>query len=99
MFQKIKIIRSILKRKNAQIRAEREKYIAEMAVNVILAAYLTLLVSKQGTVRLPRKEVREALGKFHVSFSASGEDYIIEAAELPMSARGKGALGGKTWKI
>ena len=38
MFGKIKILRAILKRKNAQIRAEREKYAAERAANAIIAA-------------------------------------------------------------
>lgn len=99
MFGKIKILRAILKRKNAQIRAEREKYAAERAANAIIAAYLALLVSKRGAVRVPKSEISDALGKFYVSASASGGDYVIEVGELPMSARGREALGGKTGKI
>ena len=99
MFGNIKSLREILKIKNSQIREERKKYEAQQAANVILSAYIALLVSKHGSVRIPKKEISEALGKYFVSASALGGDYVIEVGELPRGARGKGAICGQTRKI
>lgn len=99
MFNFFRIIRGILKGKNSQIKNEREKYDAERAANLILSAYLALLVSKRGEVRIPKKEISDALGRFFVTASALGDDYIIEVNELPPGSRGKGADLGQTRKI
>lgn len=99
MFGNIKAVREILKIKNSQIKEERKKYEAEKAANVILSAYIAFLVSKHGKVRIPKKEISEALYKYFVSVSASGGDYVIEVGELPEGTRGKGAICGQTRKI
>ena len=99
MFNSMKAIRGILKRKNLQIRAEREKLEAERAANVILSAYIALLVSRRGTVRIPKKEISEALGRFTACAVSSGDDYVIEVGELPQKAQKRGSGIGKTGKI
>ena len=99
MFENIKIIRRILKSKNSQIKSEREKYEAERAANLILSADLALLVSERGEVRISKKEVSDALGRFFVAASANADDYIIEVNELPPRCSGKGAAIGETRKV
>lgn len=99
MFNSMKAIREILKRKNLQIRVEREKLEAERAANMILSAYIALLVSQRGSIKIPKKEVSEALGKFIACASSVGEDYVIEVGELPRHSCGKGKRGGQTGNI
>ena len=99
MFNSMKAIRGILKRKNMQIRAEREKLEAERATNVILSAYIALLVSKRGSVRIPKKEVSEALGRFVTCASSCGDDYVIEVGEIPGGADGRGNCVGKAGRV
>ena len=99
MFNSFKVIRGIMKRKNLQLRAEREKYEAERAANVILSAYLALLVSRHGAVRVPKKEISGALGRFMARASVSGDDYVIEVGEVGAVGRGKDTRFGSTGKI
>lgn len=99
MFNSMKAIRGILKRKNMQLKAEREKLEAERAANVILSAYIALLVSRRGSVRIPKKEISDALGRFVACASSSGDDYVIEVGELSTSARGRGKDVGKTGNV
>lgn len=95
MFNSMKAIRGILKRKNLQIRAEREKLEAERTANAILSAYIALLVSRRGVIKIPKKEISEALGRFSASAVSSGDDYVIEVGELPRGSceRGGGCAG------
>ena len=99
MFNGMKAIRGILKRKNMQIRSEREKLESERVANAILSAYIALLVSRHGAVRIPKKEVSEALGKYFARASMHGDDYVIEVGEIPASARKRSLDFGKTGKI
>lgn len=82
MLKKINIIRKILKRKNAQIGAEREKYIAEKNKNYILATFLTLLTENKGEIRIPKKDIRAIMGKYCMQAREEGEDFIIRCVEL-----------------
>jgi hypothetical protein len=77
MFKKINIIRKILRHKNSQIRAEREKTQAEQSMNVILSAYLAMLIDRRGTVTIPKKEISEILGRYRVMASSDDENYVI----------------------
>ena len=81
MLKKIDIIRRILKRKNAQIREEREKYIAEKNKNYILATHLTLLTANKGEIRIPAKDIREAMGKYYMKARMDGDYFIIKCVE------------------
>ena len=99
MIKKIKIIRGILKRKNAQLRDERQKYEAERAANLILSAYVAVLAARYGGVRIPKKEISEALGRFFVNASVSGDDYVIEVGEHSSRSFGGGAGFGKTGRV
>lgn len=99
VFNGMKVIRGILKRKNEQIRSEREKLESERVANAILSAYVALLVSRHGAVRIPKKEVSEALGKYFARASSHGDDYVIEVGEMPASVRKRSLDFGKTGKI
>lgn len=99
MIKKIKIIRGILKRKNAQLRDERQKYEAEKAANLILSAYVAVLAARCGELRIPKKEISEALGRFFVNASVSGDDYVIEVGEHSSRSFGGGAGFGKTGRV
>ena len=77
MFKKINIIREILRHKNGKIRAEREKTQAEQSMNVILSAYLAMLIDRRGTVTIPKKEISEILGRYRVMASSDDENYVI----------------------
>ena len=90
--KKINIIREILRHKNSQIRLEREKTAAEQSMNIILSAYLAMLVDARGTVRIPKRQISEALGKYRVTASSDGESYIISVVPMSMDigdGRGK----------
>ena len=80
MFKKINIIREILRHKNSQIRAEREKTQAEQSMNVILSAYLATLIDDRGTVSIPKRKISEMLGKYRVIASSDDENYVITVA-------------------
>ena len=100
MLNMMKAIKGILKRKNAQIRAEREKFEAERMANSIVAAYLFVLIADLGgSVRIPKKDVSDALGRFFVNAYPSDDDYVIEVKELSASAHGKDMGFGKAGKL
>ena len=77
MIKTFKFIRSILLRKNRQIKAVREIAAAQESMNVILSAYIAILADKKGTVTIPKCEVSEALGKYRVSAHSEGDNYVI----------------------
>ena len=95
--RKVGAIRHVLKRKNAQIRAEREKYQAEKAANSILVAYIFYLVSQCGVIRIPKAEVSAALGKYEACAYSDGGDYVIELKNA--AEAGEGATCGKAGSI
>ena len=82
MFQKLKSIIYILRRKNQQIKEAVEKAGAAQSANVILSAYIAVLVDKHGAVRIPKKTISEALGKYKVTALSEGEDYVIEVSSV-----------------
>lgn len=100
MINMMKAIKGILKRKNAQIRAEREKFEAERMTNSILAAYLFVFISELGgSAKIPKKSVSEALGRFAVNAYPSDDDYVIEVKELSAKPCGKDTGFGKAGKL
>ena len=99
MIKKINIRRSILKRKNAQVKQERQKYEAERAANVILSANVAIIAARYGEVRIPKKDISEALGRFFVNSSSSGDDYLIVAGEHSSSDGGGVVDFGKTGRV
>ncbi len=78
MSQFNQIVKDIIKRKNDQIREEREKLRAEECANIILSAYFAILLSERGAVRIPKSEISRALGAYRVNASSDGNDYVIE---------------------
>ena len=77
-----KIMNFLTEMKNRQIRLAREKIRAFEETNKILSAYVALLVEQQGTVRIPKKMISEALGSYKASATESGEDYIIKIEKI-----------------
>ena len=83
-----KIMNFLTEMKNRQIRLAREKIRAFEETNKILSAYVALLAEQQGTVRVSKKSVSEALGSYKASVAESGDDYIIKiekvVSEMPI---------------
>jgi len=82
MFNYIKSIKKIIKRKNAQIRAEREKLEAAETANRIYAAYIVWFASKHGEVSVPKREISALLGKYRADVSYTSDDYIISVKPI-----------------
>lgn len=78
MFNFTKAIRWFLRHKNAQIRAEKEKFLAEHETNKILSAYIALLASKQESVKVSKADVRDALNRYSTEISSDNDYYIIK---------------------
>lgn len=72
-----KAVEGILRVKNKELRAERERGDALEITNTIISAYLSVLVERLGSVRIPKKEISAALGSYVTRATADGEDYII----------------------
>ena len=72
-----KSVESIIRAKNRELRAEREKVQALEITNTIISAYLSILVESRGGVRISKKAVSDALGNFTTRATADGEDYLI----------------------
>ena len=77
MLKKINIIREILKRKNRQIRAEREKLMAAEVTNQIYASYILCLASDAGEARISKARIADTVGKYKAEVSATEDEYII----------------------
>ena len=75
-------IRRIIKRKKAQIRAEREKLMAAETANRIYAAYILYCAAGEGAVRVPKDEIARTVGKYRADISASENEYIISVREI-----------------
>ena len=82
---------AMLRLKNREIKNEREKARAKEITNLIISAYLSLLVERLGTFRVPKKEVSRALGSFVTSAISDGDDYVITVEKLTE----KGECGGE----
>ena len=89
MFNLTKAIRGVLRRKNVQIRAEREKFLAERETNKILSAYIALLASGQEALRISKADVREALNSYGTDGSSDKDCYIIKVKKSEKGSLGK----------
>ena len=74
---RMNLIAALLRRKNKQIRQEREKADGLEEINRILTAYLAILLEKRGSVRIPKAQIKEALGGYASAVISSGNDYVI----------------------
>ena len=81
-------IRRIIKRKNDQIRAEREKLMAAETANHIYAAYIIYFAAKEGGVRVPKDEIANTVGKYRADISATEDEYIISVREIAPTGAG-----------
>ena len=81
-FSRIFDIKRIIKRKNAQIRAEREKFTAAQVQNHIYASYILCLAAGEGEVRISKAEIAETVGKYRADVSATEDEYIIRVKEI-----------------
>ena len=84
---KIFDIRRIIKRKNAQLRQEREKLLAAEASNRILASYIHCLAKDTGEVRIKKSKISEVFGRYRADVSVNDEEYIIKIKELTRSEK------------
>ncbi len=88
MISFFKAIKGILKRKNAIIRAERERLEGAEWSNRILSAYIALL-SQGGELKVKRKDVGDILGKYRAEVSRDDEYYIISLNKTCSDGAGK----------
>ena len=72
-----KMFKALIALKNKQIRLERERSRGYKEANDILAAYLALLAKRHGSVRVPKDEIRDALGGYRAVVGTAGDDYVI----------------------
>ena len=70
-------VEDMLRLKNKEIRSEREKNQALEITNTIISAYLSVLVERLGSVRIPKSEISAALGGYVTTARADGDDYVI----------------------
>jgi hypothetical protein len=96
MLKKINIIREILKRKNAQIRAEREKLMAAEVQNQIYASYILCLANESGEARISKSRIADTVGKYKAEVSATEDEYIIRVRELTAAEKKTYAEGSAT---
>ena len=75
--KRMMLIAALIRRKNRQIRLEKEKNEGYAEINRILTAYLSLLIEKRGSVRVPKAQIKEALGRCSSAVVSSGNDYVI----------------------
>jgi hypothetical protein len=78
MNSEIDALKSILRSKNQEIKALREAERAHDSVNLILAAFIAVLVGKVGKSVISKRTITEALGKYLVRAASEGENYVIE---------------------
>ena len=81
-FIRILDIRRIIKRKNAQIRAEREKLAAAEVQNRIYASYILCLAAECGEARIKKSAIAEIVGKYRAEVSATADEYIINVRKI-----------------
>ena len=80
MLKKIKPIIMILRHKNKQIRAEREKYEALEQAYGILSAYVALFIEEHGgCVTVSKAGISDAIGKYSVELERIEGDYVLTA--------------------
>lgn len=77
-----KAVENILREKNRELRAEKERNQALEITNTIISAYLSILAEKLGTVRIPKKDVSLALGNLVTRACSEGDDYIITVEKI-----------------
>ena len=72
-----KAVEGMMRLKNRELRAEKEKNQALEITNTIISAYLSVLVERLGSVRIPKSEISAALGGYVTTAWAEGDDYVI----------------------
>ena len=77
-----KIFAYLVKLKNKQINAERLKICALEQTNSILSAYVSIFIDEQGEVRIPKMQIRDAIGQYSAKVIPDGSDYVIRVEKL-----------------
>lgn len=95
-FIRILDIRRIIKRKNAQIRAERERALAAEVQNHIYASYILYLAASTGEARIKKSEIAKTVGKYRAEVSTTEHEYVIRVRELTAAEKKIYAEGSAT---
>lgn len=77
-----KIFSYLVKLKNKQLNVERLKICALEQTNSILSAYISIFIDGQGEVRIPKMQIREAIGRYSARVGIDGSDYVIRMEKL-----------------
>ena len=65
--------------KTSSLKEARMRVRALEETNSILSSYLGFLITKCGTVLIPKSVISSGIGNFDISVSAVGENYVIRA--------------------
>ncbi len=77
-----KIFTYLVKMKNKQLNVERLKICALEQTNSILSAYISIFIDEQGEVRIPKMQIKEAIGRYSANVVLDGSDYVIRVEKL-----------------
>ena len=72
----------IIRSKKKEISKLRELIEAKEVTNVIISAYLSLLVERLGGVRIPKNVISSALSNFRTIAESDGDDYVITVRRI-----------------
>jgi ribosome maturation protein Sdo1 len=67
----------IIKAKTRQVAVEKRRAEALELTNHIISAYLACLVRPQGSIRIPKSEIRQALCAYSTKVVSDGDCYVI----------------------
>lgn len=77
-----KIFAYLVKLKNKQLNVERLKICALEQTISILSAYISIFIDEQGEVRIPKMQIKNAIGHYLAKVVPDGTDYVISMEKL-----------------
>lgn len=85
MLNKLNAIREILRRKNSQLRLERERTEIQENINSVLSAYIAVLIGRVGSVYVTKKELSESIGRYRAELQERDGGYVISLVQREKS--------------
>ena len=65
--------------RNKQLNESRMRVRALEETNSILSSYLGLLITRCGSISMPKNLVSEGIGNFEITVTLDGDNYLIKA--------------------
>jgi len=76
----------IVQMKNNQMLKERKRIRELELANMIISAYLVILLKKSGCVRIPKSLISKNLQRYRVTLDITDNDYIIDLVSINENA-------------